>query len=80
MRRNLSRRVEVLFPVSDPELVRHLRDGVLATYLADNVRARRMRPDGGYDRIRPGEGEPAIDAQARLLGASPFPSGDAGRR
>jgi polyphosphate kinase len=80
MRRNLSRRVEVLFPVLDPELVRHLRDGVLATYLADNVRARRMRPDGGYDRVRPGEGEPAIDAQARLLGASPLPSGDAGRR
>jgi polyphosphate kinase len=70
MRRNLSRRVEVLFPVSDPALVRHLRDDVLATYLADNVRARRMRPDGEYERLRPGEGAPAIDAQARLLAAA----------
>ncbi len=67
MRRNLSRRVEVLFPVADPALVRHLRDGVLDTYLADNVRARRMRSDGGYDRLRPRDGEPAVDAQARLL-------------
>ena len=67
MLRNLSRRVEVLFPVRDPGLVRYLRDVVLATYLADNVRARQMRPDGGYDRAHPAPGEPALDAQARLL-------------
>jgi polyphosphate kinase len=70
MRRNLSRRVEVLFPVRDPALVRHLRDVVLGTYLADNVRARRMRPDGGYERVRPRDGEPAIDSQATLLAAA----------
>ncbi len=67
MRRNLSRRVEVLFPVLDPALGRLLRDEVLATYLADNVRARRMRSDGGYDRVRRESEEPACDAQARLL-------------
>ncbi len=69
MRRNLSRRVEVLFPVRDPALVRHLRDAVLGAYLADNVRARRMRPDGSYERVRSVEGEPAVDAQAALLAA-----------
>ncbi len=67
MRRNLSRRVEVLFPVGDPALVRHLRERVLGAYLADNVRARRMRSDGTYERIRPVDEEPAVDAQARLL-------------
>jgi polyphosphate kinase len=67
MLRNLSRRVEVLFPVRDPALVRHLRDVVLATFLADNVRARRMRADGTYDRLRPVDGEAAVDVQARLL-------------
>jgi polyphosphate kinase len=77
MRRNLSRRVEVLFPVTDPALVRHLRDVVLETYLADNLRARRMRADGGYDRIRPLDGAPAVDAQARLLAASAPGDGDA---
>jgi polyphosphate kinase len=70
MLRNLSRRVEVLFPVRDPALVRHLRDVVLATYLSDNVRARRMRPDGGYDRAHPAPGEPAVDVQAALLHAA----------
>jgi polyphosphate kinase len=81
MLRNLSRRVEVLFPVRDPSLVRHLRDTVLGTYLADNVRARRMRPDGSYERLRPREGEPAVDAQAALLLASAAAlPGETGRR
>ena len=73
MPRNLDRRVEVLFPVRDPELLRYLRQDVLETYLTDNVRARRMRADGGYDRLRPREGEPAVDSQAALLAAATAP-------
>jgi polyphosphate kinase len=69
MPRNLVRRVEVLFPVTDPALVRHLRDEVLEAYLRDNVRARRMRPDGTYERARPRDGEAPFDAQAALLAA-----------
>lgn len=80
MRRNLSRRVEVLFPVLDPALVRHLRDDVLGTYLADDVHARRMRPDGGYDRLHPRQGEPGVDAQAALLAAALGASGGDGVR
>jgi polyphosphate kinase len=69
MYRNLDRRVEVLFPVTDPELARHLRHDILDVYLRDNVRARRMRPDARYERLRPAEGEPAVDSQATLLAA-----------
>jgi polyphosphate kinase len=46
--RNLNRRVEVLFPVRDSKLIRHLRDEVLVTYLADVAKARHMQPDGSY--------------------------------
>jgi polyphosphate kinase len=67
MPRNLDRRVEVLFPVRDPALARHLRHDVLEIYLRDNVRARRMRPDATYQRLSPGPGEAAIDSQATLL-------------
>ena len=77
MPRNLDRRVEVLFPVRDPELLRYLRQDVLETYLTDNVRARRMRADGGYDRLRPREGVPAVDSQAALLAAATAPHGTA---
>ena len=50
MPRNLDRRVEVAFPVNDPNLVRFLHDEVLAVYLADVVKARHMKADGTYDR------------------------------
>jgi polyphosphate kinase len=80
MLRNLSRRVEVLFPVRDPALVRHLRDAVLGTYLADNVRARRMRPDGSYERVHPRDGEAPIEAQARLLASAALPPDERGAR
>lgn len=50
MPRNLNRRVELLFPVEDPRLVRYVRDELLATYLAEVVKARHMNPDGTYSR------------------------------
>ena len=50
MPRNLNRRVEVLFTVEKPTLVRYLRDEVMATYLSDNVKAREMTADSAYFR------------------------------
>ena len=67
MPRNLNQRVEVLFEVEDPKIVRYLHDEVLATYLADNLKARIMQPDGSYKRVKPGEGEPEIAAQEAFL-------------
>jgi len=67
MPRNLDRRVEVLFPIRDARLIREIRDQILATYLADNYRARLMLPDGSYKRLTPQEGSPVIDSQAMLL-------------
>lgn len=67
MTRNMDRRVEVLFPVENIRLIRHLRDEVLATYLADNVKARRLRPDGGYERVQPVAGQPVVNSQTWFL-------------
>jgi polyphosphate kinase len=54
MNRNLSRRVEVLFPIEDPKLVRRIKDDILDAYLADNTKARRLKGDGTYVRSKPG--------------------------
>jgi polyphosphate kinase len=67
MTRNIDRRVETVFPVGAPELVRRLRDTVLATYLADNVKARIMHADGTYAAVMRADGEPPIDAQEHLM-------------
>ncbi len=66
MPRNLTYRVETIFPVERPDLVRHLRDDVLATYLADNQKARVLQADGRYARLIPGPGEPKVDSQTVL--------------
>ena len=50
MRRNLSRRLEILFPVLSPRLGRRLID-TLKTYFADNVKAHQLQPDGTYQRV-----------------------------
>jgi len=65
--RNLDRRVEILFPVQDARLIRQVRDQILATYLADNCRARLMLPDGTYKRLTPDNGAPPLDSQAAFL-------------
>jgi polyphosphate kinase len=65
MPRNINRRVETLFPLSDPSLVEYVKTTVLATYLADTVKARRMQSDGTYVRVKP-QGEP-LNSQSWLL-------------
>jgi polyphosphate kinase len=67
MTRNLDYRVEVLFPVEDERLIRHLRDEVLATYLADNVKAHWLHADGTYAPRQPAPGEMLISSQATFL-------------
>lgn len=67
MPRNINRRVEVLFPVQDPRLIRYLHDEVLETYLADNVKARRMMPNGTYERVQRGPKEKPMNSQAWLV-------------
>ncbi|MCC6364777.1 MAG: polyphosphate kinase 1 [Bryobacterales bacterium] len=67
MPRNINRRVEVLFPIEKASLVRRLREKVLAVYLSDNVKARRMNPDGTYQRVRPAKGQKPLYSQIILL-------------
>lgn len=66
MQRNLDRRVEVVFPILDPEICKYLRSSVLEAYLKDNVNARILRSDGTY-RKPPGSGTP-FDAQLSFAG------------
>ena len=70
MKRNLDRRVEVVAPITDPELKRRLREDVLDVYLLDNSKARRLLPDGSYSRIEPEENRPPFDAQKHFEGRS----------
>jgi polyphosphate kinase len=67
MERNLDRRVEVLCPVKDAEVRRHLRETVLEAYLADTDRAKVLLPDGRYLRATAGPDAAPFNAQQALL-------------
>ncbi len=67
MPRNLDGRVETLFPVEDPTLRRAIRDDILFLHLRDTVKARRLLPDGTYERVQPAEGEAPLNSQEWLL-------------
>jgi polyphosphate kinase len=65
MPRNLIERCEVVFPVQQADLHKRLRKEILASYLADNIKARILQPDGEYVRA-PRTGEP-FSAQDYLI-------------
>lgn len=66
MDRNLSRRVEVVFPIEQPDLKQRLTD-MLMISLADNVKARKLKPDGSYERVTAAAGQPRARSQERFL-------------
>jgi polyphosphate kinase len=66
MERNLTRRIEVAFPILDPELAARVFEETLANGLADNTQAWLLDGDGRYHRAEPGDDAP-YSAQQGLL-------------
>jgi len=64
MPRNLNRRIEVLFPIGTPGLVRRVRAEILDRYLSDDANARYMMSNGSYT-PKPAGG--AFDSQRWFL-------------
>jgi polyphosphate kinase len=50
MPRNLYERVEVMFPVRDPQLCRRIYEEILLNYLSDTAKSRILNHDGSYTR------------------------------
>jgi polyphosphate kinase len=67
MNRNMLRRVELAWPVTDPALRRRVIDECLSAYLHDNRDAWDLMADGSYKRVK-GAGDPkAHGAQGALM-------------
>jgi len=65
MPRNLDRRIELLVPVEDPGCRKQLIQ-ILKTYFKDTAKARRLLPDGRYERVRPEKGHEPVRSQEVL--------------
>lgn len=64
MPRNLDHRVEVLFPILEPDIRDRVVRDILQNQLRDTVNAWEMHSDGTYVRVRPANGEQPFDSQA----------------
>jgi polyphosphate kinase len=69
MERNLDRRVELLFPLENPEHIRLICEEVLNVYLRDNQLAYALHDDGKYERKAPAQGERPVNVQNWLMHA-----------
>ena len=66
MRRNLSHRVEILFPISSQKLIRRLKD-FLDLQLSDERKAYHLHSSGKYTRSSRADQPDAVDCQSLLL-------------
>ncbi len=72
MQRNLDRRVETIFPVEEPALLRFIRDVLLQTYLKDNLRSRILQREGTFVRSIANAEEHMVDSQTLTMGYHTF--------
>jgi polyphosphate kinase len=67
MDRNLSRRVEVVFPIEQPDLKARLIDEILGISLRDTAKCRELNVEGHYTRVQPPADQPPMRSQNRFL-------------
>jgi len=67
MNRNMMRRIEVAWPVLDPDLRQRIVDECLVAYLHDNTDAWVLQVNGTYQRARPIANSRSLRAQTELM-------------
>jgi polyphosphate kinase len=67
MPRNLDGRIEILFPIEDPQLRRVVRDEILFNHLRDTKQLRQMDDKGSYGRVLLKSTDSPFDSQAWML-------------
>jgi polyphosphate kinase len=66
MTRNLSRRVEAVTPIEDPQIAKELEE-ILGIMLSDNRQAWELQPDGTYIQRQPGENGRELSSHKILM-------------
>ncbi len=74
MPRNLDRRVEIMFPVTQDALRDRIRAECVTPLTLDNSRVYEMNESGTYTRRAPGADEPMVDAQIAASNGGTMPT------
>ncbi|MGZ5179603.1 MAG: polyphosphate kinase 1 [Ramlibacter sp.] len=77
MNRNMLRRIELAWPVTDPVLRQRIVDECLVAYLHDDTDAWELRADGHYEPVRNSPDSRGLSAQQALMVRYAAPAGAA---
>ena len=66
MPRNLNGRIEVLAPVTHPDLLQNVLDQIIRPQLNDNIHAWVLQSDGSYVKLQPKAGEAIYNSQEEI--------------
>lgn len=67
MQRNLDRRVEIAFPITDAAIKNELFKNVLRSALKDNLKSKILKPDLTYELLKSNEEDKKVDSQEWLM-------------
>ena len=67
MNRNMLRRVELAWPVTDPAQRQRIVDECLVASLHDSLGSWELQADGRYERVSPPVGQPELSSQNALM-------------
>ena len=67
MPRNLDRRVELLLPIEDQNILQAIKCDILDVHINDNVQCWRLLNDGRYERVKPRKGDPVLNSQLWMI-------------
>lgn len=67
MTRNMNRRIELMYPIHDPDLKERIILEILNTYWKDNIKSRSLNSLGGYALKKMTKGEQALRSQTKFI-------------
>jgi polyphosphate kinase len=70
MPRNFFRRIEVIYPIHEPELRNWVAKEMFPIELQDNENARELHANGAYTPVERAEGQPSFSAHTYFMAAS----------
>jgi polyphosphate kinase len=67
MPRNMDRRIEIMFPITNTSIKSRIIDDILSLYWSDNTKSHQLKSDGVYTKKEAKKSKESIRSQEKLI-------------